>query len=179
MKFTKNKIIILIAIIIFVIFEITFVFKNKYLILLPTPQLLNQNQKLNPKLLQIKIKNVVMEVILAETPQEQEIGLSGKNSLADNQGMLFVFKKPGFYYFWMKDMKFPIDIIWIDENFKIIEITKNVHPESYPQLFQSTRPALYVIETNAGFSDLKNINPGDIVDLSEIFSTQNKSINNK
>ena len=55
-------------------------------------------------------------------------GLSIKNTLNESEGMLFPFDTPGEYSFWMKDMKFPIDIIWIDSNYKIVYIEKNLQP---------------------------------------------------
>ncbi|MGN6351023.1 MAG: DUF192 domain-containing protein, partial [Candidatus Nitrosocosmicus sp.] len=76
----------------------------------------------------VKIKSLVIYVDLAITPDQQAKGLSIKNSLNDSEGMLFPFDKPGDYSFWMKDMKFPIDILWIDANNKIVHIEKNLQP---------------------------------------------------
>ena len=72
----------------------------------------------------VKIKDLVIHVDLAITPDEQSKGLSIKNTLNDSDGMLFPFDTPGDYSFWMKDMKFPIDIIWIDSNYKIVVLKK-------------------------------------------------------
>jgi len=76
----------------------------------------------------VKIKDSVIHVDLAITPDEQSKGLSIKNKLNDSDGMLFPFDTPGDYSFWMKDMKFPIDIIWIDSNYKIVHIEKTFNP---------------------------------------------------
>ena len=78
--------------------------------------------------------------------------------------MLFVFDHPAQYPFWMKDMNFPIDIIWIDENLKVIFIKKNAVPESYPEVFTSPQNSKYVLEVVAGFSDKYNIKIGDKVE---------------
>ena len=74
--------------------------------------------------------------------------------------MLFVFDRDGNYGFWMKDMKFPIDIIFADAQKKIIMIYHNVQPDSYPKVFYPNAPARYVLETPAGFADLNKINIG-------------------
>ena len=61
----------------------------------------------------LRINNFEIYLDLAATNEEKRRGLSGRNGLEENEGMLFVFEEPGFYSFWMKDMLFPIDIIWI------------------------------------------------------------------
>ena len=67
-------------------------------------------------------------VEVADTLNEREKGLSGKQSLEINKGMLFIFEKETLSGFWMKDMNFPIDIIWIDKNMRIIGIEKSPVP---------------------------------------------------
>lgn len=117
----------------------------------------------NLALATIKIRDITFRVELADTPEKKIQGLSGKASLSENNGMLFLFEKADIYSFWMKDMRFPIDIIWIDENFKIVGIVKNINPNSFPQTFQPQTPIQYVLEVNAGFSDRNNIVTGDQV----------------
>ncbi|OGN02525.1 MAG: hypothetical protein A2655_02265 [Candidatus Yanofskybacteria bacterium RIFCSPHIGHO2_01_FULL_43_42] len=118
----------------------------------------------------IQINGWPVEILLARTSEEQMRGLSGRTVLPENQGMLFLYDEPGFYSFWMKDMQFPIDIIWIDENYIIIDITKDVLPGSFPQIFQSQKPAQYVLEVNAGFVEKNSVEIGNILDLSEALS---------
>ena len=77
-------------------------------------------------------KTFFMEI--ANTDASRERGLSSHTALLDNQGMLFIFDKPGNYGFWMKDMIFPIDILWIDANFKIIDIESAVATSTYPKI---------------------------------------------
>ena len=101
-----------------------------------------------------------LKVEIADTPQKRIDGLSGRQNLDQNKGMLFIFEKPDHYSFWMKNMKFPIDIIWIDENKKIIDITKNASQESYPERFSPKIPAKYVLEVNAGWADKHNVKIG-------------------
>ena len=111
----------------------------------------------------IKINGIPVEVELADTLEKRVRGLSGRADLSENRGMLFIYDTPGFYEIWMKDMEFPVDIIWIDKNGKIIDITKNVKPESFPKTFTSSGPAKYILEVNAGFSDKNNLKVGDLV----------------
>ncbi|MDP1629235.1 MAG: DUF192 domain-containing protein, partial [bacterium] len=94
--------------------------------------------------------------------------LSGRASLADERGMLFVFSEPGLHRFRMPDMRFPIDIIWIAGG-KVIGIEENISPEFdqiNPRLYTPPEPAQYALEVNAGFSRNNNIGAGDKVILS-------------
>jgi uncharacterized membrane protein (UPF0127 family) len=77
----------------------------------------NKNLNKNIKVVQIGGQNIYVDV--AYSSLDQQRGLGGKQEIGANQGMLFVFDRPGKYIFWMKDMNFPIDIIWIDKNLKI------------------------------------------------------------
>jgi len=93
--------------------------------------------------------------------EDKAKGLSGVPNIKSNEGMLFVFDEPDYHSFWMKDMLFPIDIIWFDENKKVVHIEKNVSPDTYPRGFTPGFPAQYVLETNAGISEEYNVNLGD------------------
>jgi len=96
----------------------------------------------------------------ATTAKEQEKGLSGRTNLKTDSGMLFVFDKPAVRCFWMKDMQFPIDIIWLDQNKKVMTIKENTSPDTYPESFCSDKPAQYVLETNAGQAKILGIQKG-------------------
>lgn len=109
----------------------------------------------------LRINNRTLSVGLAETPDEQTQGLGGRDSLAPNTGMFFVFNSPGFYGIWMKDMKFPIDIIWFDENLRVIRSEERVATSTYPKVFYPQAPARYILETTPGFVDENNIVQGD------------------
>ena len=120
----------------------------------------------------VKIAGQSIKVDLALTQEEQEQGLSGRSSLRDNEGMLFIFDHPGIYPFWMKEMNFPIDIIWIvpDEmgtegDLRVVYIQKNATPDSYPKTFSPNVNAKYVLEVVSGFSDKNNLKVGEPVSL--------------
>ena len=108
-------------------------------------------------------KVLVLEV--SDSPLERQEGLSSRESLAIDAGMLFVFEKSDKHGIWMKDMNFPLDIIWLDENFRVVNFKKDVSPDTFPTVFISTSPALYVIEANAGFIDQFSIKIGEILDV--------------
>ena len=111
----------------------------------------------------VEIGGQKIKVDLAITPQEQTRGLSGRVGLKDNEGMLFIFQKPGKNFFWMKEMNFPIDMIWLGDDFKVIYIKKNATPESYPEVFGPTEDTKYVLEVLSGFSEKNNLKTGDLV----------------
>ena len=98
----------------------------------------------------------------ALTEKERETGLMNQDQLAKDEGMLFIFPESGKYYFWMKNTLIPLDIIWLDEEGKIVFIKELAVPcgedESACPQFISAVPARYVVELNAGLSrelDLK------------------------
>lgn len=100
----------------------------------------------------------VVDAQIAATIEEQTRGLSGRTNLEG--GMLFVFERQESYGIWMKDMKFAIDIIWLDENREIVTIQENATPESYPKTFFPSRPSLYVLEVNSGTVSGENLSVG-------------------
>lgn len=111
----------------------------------------------------VKIAGQDIKVELALTEEAQTRGLSGRTELKEQEGMLFIFAKPDKYYFWMKGMNFPIDMIWIDKNMKVIYIKNNAQPESYLETYGPDANAKYVLEVVAGFSDKNNLKEGDDV----------------
>jgi uncharacterized membrane protein (UPF0127 family) len=102
---------------------------------------------------------------VAKTAGQQEKGLGGRACIGDDQAMLFTFDKPGVYPFWMKDMKFPIDIVWISPQHKAVTIKPNVDPSTYPDNFKSSAPAQYVLELEAGQANKLGMKPGTTVNF--------------
>lgn len=101
------------------------------------------------------------KVELADTQQKRITGLSGRGSLSQDEGMFFVFDAEGFYSIWMKDMNFPIDVIWFDKNLKITHIEQDLSPASYPNTYRSSIPSKFVLEIGAGLAKKYNFNVGD------------------
>jgi len=127
---------------------------------------LAQEQKQNQTAL-VTVGGVNLITSLSTTPDAQSKGLAIRDSLNENEGMLFIFETPQKYSFWMKDMKFPIDIIWINQDGKIVHIEKNLPPCVFLLPCPSYAPkddSLYVLEVVSNFTNKFDINVGDPVD---------------
>lgn len=155
----------------FFLFLIFFVTDKQNILTLDVPIKNNQidilqvnNFNIN-KIQYVKIAGKIIKVELALTAEEQEQGLSGRNKLKEEEGMLFVFNHIGQYSFWMKDMNFALDIIWIGEDFNVVYIKKNALPESYPETFTPNGDTKYVLEVLAGFSEKNNLKVGEKVEF--------------
>ncbi|MDO8639635.1 MAG: DUF192 domain-containing protein [bacterium] len=124
------------------------------------PFTFNQNKE-------ITIGKQTFKVAVAKTNEEKQIGLSKKTSLADNEGMFFPFEKEDFYSFWMKNMKMPIDIIYINKN-KITTIYSDIKPpkdanENLLTIYKPEEPSDSVLEIKAGLSKKYGFEKGDEV----------------
>jgi len=103
---------------------------------------------------------VSLRIEYAITDGQKEKGLSGRENVPGDYGMLFVFQKDGSYGFWMKDMLVPIDMFWLDDKGQVISIVENVATSSYPNVFYPSVPARYVLETVSGFARAHSIATG-------------------
>lgn len=115
--------------------------------------------------LTVYIGDVPVHVEVADTPEARERGLSGRVSLPPDDGLLFIFPEADYHRIWMKDMRFPIDVIWISEDLRVLGVTSSLLPETYPRRFEPPSPARFVLEVNAHFSESFGIRPGDEVDI--------------
>lgn len=106
-----------------------------------------------------------LQVRLAETDTEHRRGLSNTKELAEDEGMLFIYKKPATQGFWMKDMNYPIDIIWINEEMQVIGVEDSVFPTTFPQVFSSPDEVKYVLEVSAGRAERLGIEVGEILNF--------------
>ncbi len=109
----------------------------------------------------ISINNAKIIVEVADTESNQTLGLSNRESLSKDTGMLFSFSKPAEWGIWMKDMHFALDILWLDKDFRIITIREHVAPDTYPTIFYPSELASYVLEVNEGFVGEHAIKVGD------------------
>ncbi|HCM43539.1 TPA: hypothetical protein DIS55_01130 [Candidatus Kaiserbacteria bacterium] len=110
-----------------------------------------------------KIGDQTVRVTVADTPESRERGLSGRDGLASDEGMLFVFQNDGYHTFWMKDMLFSIDIIWLSHEGTVVDIAKDVSPDTFPMSFSPRAFARYVLELPARFVEEYTIQIGDEV----------------
>lgn len=109
------------------------------------------------------VNKTCFKIDVVNTFEERQLGLMHREYLDENKGMLFVFEKEDKYYFWMKNTLIPLDIIWLDNNKKIIFINKDTPPcktEMCPS-YGPNQTTKYVIEINAGLTEKYDIKEGD------------------
>ena len=125
----------------------------------------------NTKVTKVLVNNKTFSVTVAKSDQEKQIGLSKKEKIEENQGMLFIFDNPDYYRFWMKEMKFPIDIIYIKDN-KVVTIVENAKPPSSSgtdlTIYQPDDKSDKVLEVKAGLASKYNIKEGTTVKIENL-----------
>ncbi|MDD5749201.1 MAG: DUF192 domain-containing protein [Patescibacteria group bacterium] len=124
----------------------------------------------SPSEARAEIKGQIFDLVIASDPGQWSIGLSGRPALAPDQAMLFVFPDYQVRSFWMKDMNFAIDILWLADN-QVVGFAKNIQPpaqgtnEDDLERYVSPVPVNLVLEVVAGTIDRLNIEKGDIINL--------------
>jgi uncharacterized membrane protein (UPF0127 family) len=114
----------------------------------------------------VAIDTAKIKVEEVKTQTQREKGLSGRPCIEPDRGMLFVFDHPGQYAIWMKDMRFPIDIVWISAGHKTVGLEVNVAPSTYPDRFvNKDQPAQYVLELKANRAKELNIGLGTTINF--------------
>lgn len=106
-------------------------------------------------------QSVTIAAQLAATELDRELGLGSKKCIGSSQAMLFMFDEPGYYGIWMKNMMFPIDIVWLDYTKEVVGIEKNVSPDSFPHIYTPVSRSQYVVELHGGATDVFGIDIGD------------------
>ncbi len=115
------------------------------------------------KIRKIKIKNEVFRIEVVDTIKKKEKGLGGRKSICNNCGMMFVFFDSKYHYFWMKDMQFPLDIVWLKDG-KVVGIEKNIPHDSYEILHPNVHFDL-VIEFPANKMEEIDLKVGDEISI--------------
>lgn len=110
--------------------------------------------------LDIKTPSRTVHALVASDETSESKGLGDRTSLAPDAGMLFVFPNDGVYGFWMKDMHFSLDMVWIDSAKTVQGITQSISPETYPNSFFPPAPIRYVLELNSGSAEKLGIATG-------------------
>ena len=116
----------------------------------------------------LKVGNATLSIEIADTPEKRSQGLSDRKSLCENCGLLFIFKTPGIYPFWMRRMYFDIDILWIS-NGEVVDITYGAKVPPKEELgapktfYRPNRTVDQVLEVNAGWVKEKGIKVGEKV----------------
>ncbi len=112
----------------------------------------------------VRIGEVVIKAELADTYLKRAGGLAGRNSLQDDEGMLFVFDSEGYYSFWMMDMRFPIDIIFMDKDRTVVDIWKDAQPCTLTcESYRPKEKAMYVLEVKANLTEEIGLKTGSKV----------------
>ncbi len=105
----------------------------------------------------VRIGNADVIAEIVATSADRARGLSGRDALVEGAGMLFVFPQSGVYSFWMKNMKFPIDIIWIEDG-RVVDIVERAQafpagtPDTFLPVYRPDASARFVLEVPAGFA---------------------------
>jgi uncharacterized membrane protein (UPF0127 family) len=113
----------------------------------------------------LSVGSAKIRIGIAQTEADRERGLSGRASLGADEGLFFIGDAPDYIGIWMKDMNFPIDVIWFDSDMKVIYIIPDMEPSSYPSVFYPKSLAKYVLEVNAGTVQNENIKIGQTAKL--------------
>lgn len=121
--------------------------------------------KVSTPYVRMSLGGETLKLEIADTEGLRVQGLSGRKALGVNEGMLFDFSEDGYHQFWMKDMKFPIDIIWFDAGNRIVDVKERATPESYPEVFTPHTLARYVLEVPAGFFENHHLKMGNILEI--------------
>lgn len=111
----------------------------------------------------LRVGAAAFRVAVADSDKERRRGLSGVHTMDPSEGLYFVYPTPRPLHFWMKEMQFPIDILWIGNDHKVVHIVENVGPETFPTVFHWPHPAQYALEINAGRAREVGIAIGDMV----------------
>ena len=100
-----------------------------------------------------KIGSFPINLRIASTPESQSIGYQNhENSPEDNQGILFVYPKETMVAFWMKNVRFPLDIMFFNSEKEMVHM-ETMQPDTYPKTYSCPFPVQYVVETKAGWCD--------------------------
>jgi uncharacterized membrane protein (UPF0127 family) len=110
----------------------------------------------------LTIGQVKLSVSVSNTDAVRQQGLSGRESLGENEGMLFVYDQPGGHRFWMQGMKFPLDFIWINQN-QVVGVTENVSVDQTD--IRPPQAVDKILEVNSGWVKQRGIKIGDAVSL--------------
>lgn len=121
-------------------------------------------EKSLPNSIGLTIKHQDYYLEIAQNSLQRAKGLSGRDQICSNCGMLFVFKKEGIYPFWMKNTKIPLDMIWIDSDNKVVKIATALETNSEKE-YANDKPAKYVIELNANEVFKLDLKIGDTIPI--------------
>lgn len=113
----------------------------------------------------VAIGKTVFTAKIAKSGEERAAGLSGTKHLPPRQAILFVFPHADFWGIWMHDMHYPIDVVWLDDQYKVVHIEHSMQPSSYPKVYRPTKKAKYVVEFAASTAKMTYLTIGQEVKI--------------
>lgn len=122
------------------------------------------------KMVNLQVNNTVLKVEIADSKEKRNKGLAGREKLASDEGMLFIFEKPDKYAFWMKGLKFALDFVWIKDDI-VVDILENIPPPTINQadgelpVYSAKVEINKVLELNTGTISKLNIKVGDKIQI--------------
>ena len=119
-----------------------------------------------PSMAEATLRGRTFVIEVADTPAKREKGLGERDGLPSDHGMYFPFESAQYWVFWMKGMRFPIDIVWIREG-KVVDIAASIPPpKGLPlETYSPIQPADAVLELNAGVAAEIGLEAGDAIEL--------------
>ena len=124
------------------------------------------SRPLIPGLHRLEIDGHILNVELATVDGTRQLGLMYRDSVSEDTGMLFIFPEAKIQRFWMKNCRIPLDIAFIEEDGKIVNVQTAVPPPPQARVFPrypSLKPVRYVLETRAGWFEERLLGPGTVV----------------
>ncbi len=109
---------------------------------------------------ELRVRDRTFKLQIADSPEKQQLGLGKRESLRPDDGMVFIYTDEAQRCFWMKDMRFAIDIIWLDKQKEIVHIGPDIRPETYPKTFCPDKSAQYVVELSSGMAARTGLRAG-------------------
>jgi uncharacterized membrane protein (UPF0127 family) len=153
---------VLFTIAIIAVFLIFFISKNQNINFLKLTNVIENSSVRVDGVKTVVVSNdkISLKLEVADTPQAREKGLSQRKDIGEFDGMLFVFPEESYQTFWMKDMNFDLDIIWVDSGGEVMQIDKQVSANTYNAAnpdsslrYRSSHPIMYVMELESGMAD--------------------------
>ena len=132
-----------------------------FILMVATFPVLPDENPQHPEFHRLKFNQQPLEISveIVSTPVEREQGLMYRTSIGDDQGMLFVYPNPGFLKVWMKNTLLPLDVLFLDNEGKIVSLLQNLQPctQTPCPIYGSEKPARYMLELKAAFIKNHNI----------------------
>ncbi|OGC68974.1 hypothetical protein A2415_04210 [candidate division WWE3 bacterium RIFOXYC1_FULL_39_7] len=136
------------------------------IILLVFLAILNNKPEASHNIASLIVSGVEVTAEIADSPSEKMQGLMFRKTLGENEGMFFIYENEDYYSYWMKNTFIPLDLIWLDSDYTVVDIKTNAPPcleETCPS-YKPATPARYVLELNAGWSEKNSLKIGDKIE---------------